>query len=271
MKIKDLMTREVECLDPRSSLKKAAQVMRRADVGSIPVVDGGRVVGVLTDRDIVLRTVAVGVNPLEASVGDVMTPKVIRCGEEDEAADAAALMSLHHVRRVVVTDDRGGVAGIIALSDLAAAALAEDDRSEASTASLVSSELAAVRTYRAALERLGGGRAGADLRRIEEDHEDAVRLLREGMSDPDRIAVSPLLWRAFADAIEKGAAKRYGDTAVLKALKSGEELEIRDYHQALNDERVSPEVKDVICETLLPRTWSHVSALERCLHPESSA
>ena len=110
MKIRDLMTKKVECLGPRSSLKKAAQLMNAADVGGIPVVEEGRVVGVLTDRDIVMRTVADGINPADATVGEIMTPRVIRCGEDD---------------------DRGGLAGIVALADLAAAALAENDAIEA--------------------------------------------------------------------------------------------------------------------------------------------
>jgi CBS domain-containing protein len=271
MKIRDLMTKKVECLGPRATLKRAAQLMNDADVGSIPVVEEGRVIGVLTDRDIVMRTVAEGINPADATVGEVMTPRVIRCGEDDDAEEAARIMAAHHVRRVVVTDDGGGLAGIVALADLAAAALAEDDAVEAPVASLVAGELAAVRTYREALEKMGAGPAAGELRRIESDHEDAVRLLRERLSDPDAGAGAPRLWRAFADAVERGAALRFGETAVLKALKSGEELEIRDYHQALNDERLSPELKDVICDTLLPRTWSHVSALERCLHPEPFA
>jgi len=200
MKIRDLMTKNVECLGPRSTLKKAAQLMIDADVGGTPVVEEGRVIGVLTDRDIVMRTVAEGINPEDATVGEVMSPRVIRCGEDDDAEEAARIMAAHDVRRVVVTDDRGGVAGIVALADLAAAA--------------------------------------------------------------------PRLWRAFGETVERGAEKRFGETALLKALKAGEELEIRGYHQALNDERLPPELKDVICDTLLPMTWSHVSAIERCLHPE---
>lgn len=271
MKIKDMMTKEVECLDPRSSLKKAAQLMGDTGVGSLPVVEDGRVIGVLTDRDIVLRTVAAGINPIESTVGEIMTPDVVRCSEEDDVQAAADLMAEHHVRRVVVTDEQGGLTGIVALEDLAAAALACEDDGEAQVAALMNGELEAVRTYRAALDSLRAGPAAAELRRIERDHEEAVRLLSDGLSIPARRAPGrPALWRSFAEA-RACAAKRFGEKALLKALKSGEELEIRDYHQALNDERVSTEVKDVICETLLPRTWSHVSALERCLQPESAA
>ncbi|UPT73091.1 MAG: CBS domain-containing protein [Elusimicrobiota bacterium] len=119
MKIKELMTKDVECLDPGASLKQAAQLMSDADVGGLPIVDpSGRVVGVLTDRDIVVRTVAAGLNPADSVVADAMTPEVVHCHSEDDVEDAAELMAAHQIRRVVVTDDAGALAGIVALADL---------------------------------------------------------------------------------------------------------------------------------------------------------
>lgn len=122
MKIRELMTRDVECLTPDASLKRAAELMSDADVGGAPVVGpDGRVVGVLTDRDIVVRTVASGRDPGETPVSQAMTPEVYHCHPEDDVEDAAELMAARQVRRVVVTDENGGVAGIVALSDLARA------------------------------------------------------------------------------------------------------------------------------------------------------
>jgi CBS domain-containing protein len=224
MKTKESARKDVECVDPRSSLKEAALLMSAAGVASIPVVEEGRVVGTVTDRDILARTVAAGINPVEVTVGEIMTPRAVPFCPEDL---------------------------------------------ETPISILVKSEQAAVRTYRLALDTLDSNAAARDLRRIRRDHEEAVRLLLEGTDEPDGGAAMSGLWLTFAEALE-GAARRFGDTAVLKALKSGEELEIRDYHKALDDERVSAKVKDVICETLLPRAWSHVSTLERRLQPESA-
>lgn len=293
MKIKELMTKDVEYLDSKSSLKRAAQLMSDADVGSIPVVDEGRVVGVLTDRDIVVRTLAAGINPMEAKVGEVMTPEVIHCGAEDDVEQAAELMAAHQIRRVVVTDDDGGLAGIVALADLATRAVedagdvleevsqpaeatppevpgAQPEEDGAALAALVKDELAAVETYESALARFDGA-AAVELRRIKGEHADSLRRLREILFDLDLDPPArPGLWGAFAEAAE-GAASRIDAAAALRVLKEGEEHGIRQYRKAIDDDRIAPGVKNLICETLLPRIWSHVSALDRLLQGEPCA
>lgn len=304
MKIKDLMTRDVEAVDPMASLEEAAQLMSDADVGSVPVVDEGRVVGVLTDRDIVVRAVAAGLDLSDARAGDVMTPEVVHCHEDDDARDAADLMEEHQIRRVIVTDGDGGLAGIVSLGDLAArmdeagevlrevsrpagrgTPLAATDELGAGDAGgesryaaavppvpkagdfsfLVKDELAAVETYKQALEKVGASPAGPDLMRIEAEHEEAARLLQKRMRDLGRTPPDkPGLWGAFAEAVE-GAAKLFGSKAAIKALKEGEEHGIHDYEDALEDEEVPAEVKELISTTLLPRTRAHLPVLERHL------
>lgn len=303
MKIRDLMTREVESVDPQSSLEEAAQLMSDADVGSIPVVEEGRVVGMLTDRDIVVRAIAAGLDPSETRAGDVMTPEVVHCREDDDALEAAELMEDHQIRRVLVTDDEGGLAGIVSLGDLAAEmdeagrvlravsrpsprppetrlvpSLASADElgvpapqnsagtgADADISFLVKDELAAARTYRRALAKLGDGEAGQDLRRIEKEHEEAARLLQEGLRQLGRTPPEHAgVWGAFAEAVE-GAAKIFGRRAALRALKEGEQHGIHDYEDALADESVPAELKELISATLLPRARAHVPVLDRHL------
>lgn len=302
MKIKDVMSRDVEAVDPMASLEDAAQLMSDADVGSVPVVDEGRVVGVLTDRDIVVRAVAAGLDPSEARAGDIMTPEVVHCHEDDDVRDAADLMEEHQIRRVVVTDGEGGLAGMVSLGDLSArleeagrvlrevsrpagrgTPLAATDElglgdagapdagpvpatSRAGDFSfLVKDELAAVETYRQALEKVGAGPAGPDLLRIEAEHEEAARVLQRRMRDLGRTPPDkPGLWGAFAEAVQ-GAAKLFGAKAAIKALKEGEEHGIHDYEDALEDEALPADVKELISTTLLPRTRAHLPVLDRHL------
>jgi CBS domain-containing protein len=290
MKIKDVMTRDVESVDPMASLEEAAQLMSDADVGSVPVVDEGRVVGVLTDRDIVVRAAAAGLDLSEARAGDIMTPEVVHCHEEDDARDAADLMEEHQIRRIIVTDGDGGLAGIVSLGDLAAR------MDEAGDVLREVSRPAGRGTPLAATDELGLGQAGPsyeesvppvsragdfsflvkdelaaaetykqDLMRIEAEHEEAARLLQKRMRDMGRTPPDkPGLWGAFAEAVQ-GAAKLFGAKAAIKALKEGEEHGIHDYEDALEDERVPAEVKELISTTLLPRTRAHLPVLDRHL------
>lgn len=121
MKACDLMSTDVECVSAGMSLREAAEQMRRCDVGSVPVVDsGGKLIGMLTDRDIVCRTVAEGLNPLEMTVGDVMTRDTIwSVSPETEVERVCAVMEEHQVRRVPVVDSHGRCCGIVAQADVA--------------------------------------------------------------------------------------------------------------------------------------------------------
>jgi len=121
MKACDLMSTDVECVTPDTKLQQAAEMMAQHDVGLLPVVDADqRLVGVISDRDIVCRSVAQGRNPLEMSVGDAMSQGDIwSVTEETEAESVRAMMQEHQVRRVPVVDRNGKCCGIIAQADIA--------------------------------------------------------------------------------------------------------------------------------------------------------
>lgn len=119
MKVSDAMTRDVESVSPDQTLAKAASVMRRLNVGFLPVRQDGRVIGALTDRDITIRCVADGQDPTKALVGDCMTDDVITVTEDTDVSEAAEIMESQQVRRLVVVDERKHCAGVVSLGDLA--------------------------------------------------------------------------------------------------------------------------------------------------------
>jgi CBS domain-containing protein len=120
MRIGEVMTRDVESATPATTLQKAAIKMRDLDVGSLPVTDeSGRVIGVVTDRDIAIRAVAAGANPTAATVDEAMTADVVYCYEDQDVNDAAELMRDRQIRRLIILDKNDRLAGIIALGDIA--------------------------------------------------------------------------------------------------------------------------------------------------------
>ena len=118
MKVAECMSRDVQTVSPEQPIREAAQFMLRADAGSMPVCDGERLVGMVTDRDIAVRAVAEGRGP-DTPVRDAMTDHVDYCFEDDEVEDVAMKMSDAQVRRfpVLSRDDRRLV-GIVSLGDL---------------------------------------------------------------------------------------------------------------------------------------------------------
>jgi CBS domain-containing protein len=120
MKLKEIMTREVEIVHPDDSLQTAAQKMRYRDVGFLPVCDGDRLIGVLTDRDIALRATAEGVDPSKSLSKEWVTNPVVYCFEDQDVDEAAQLMREHQIRRLVILgrDDKRLV-GVVSLGDLA--------------------------------------------------------------------------------------------------------------------------------------------------------
>jgi len=120
MQISEVMTQSVESTTPEQSIQQAATRMRDLDVGSLPVVDkNGRLVGVITDRDIAIRSVASGANPATSVVRETMTPDVVYCYEDQDVADAAELMKDRQVRRLIILDRDNKLTGIVSLGDLA--------------------------------------------------------------------------------------------------------------------------------------------------------
>ena len=117
MNVRDIMTAEVIVASPDDDLMRAAQLMESHDFGSLPVGDRGRLIGMLTDRDITIRAVARGLGPT-AKVRDVMTSNIECVRDSDSVAEAAARMEDLQVRRLPVVDDNDKLVGIVSLGDL---------------------------------------------------------------------------------------------------------------------------------------------------------
>ncbi|MGH4028995.1 CBS domain-containing protein [Actinomycetota bacterium Odt1-20B] len=118
--VRDVMTSGVVAVRPDASLVEAAQLMRAQDIGDVLVAAEGQVIGVLTDRDITLRAVADGADPLTVSAHAVCSPNPVVVGPDDAVATAVALMRDHAVRRLPVVVD-GEAVGMVSLGDLALA------------------------------------------------------------------------------------------------------------------------------------------------------
>ena len=116
MNIREVMTPNPRCVSPDDSIQSAAQIMRDEDTGAVPVCDNGRAVGIITDRDIVIRAIADG-QP-NRPVRDIATRDVISVSPDTSTREAAELMSEHQVRRLPVVDGERLV-GIVSLGDLA--------------------------------------------------------------------------------------------------------------------------------------------------------
>lgn len=119
MRVRDAMTIRAETIGPDATLQEAARMMRSLGIGILPVEERDRLVGVLTDRDVVMRSTAEGGDPRIVKVRDAMTPQVIHCFEEAELGDAAHEMEQHAVRRLVVLDARKRLVGLLSVDDLA--------------------------------------------------------------------------------------------------------------------------------------------------------
>ena len=118
MKISELMTTEVERVSAEQTAREAASFMLRADAGSIPVCDGDRVIGMITDRDIAVRGVAEGRGP-DTPVSELMSDGIICAHEDDDVQAVPQRMSEEQVRRMPVVDGEDRLVGIVSLGDLA--------------------------------------------------------------------------------------------------------------------------------------------------------
>ena len=120
MKLREIMTSDVEVIHPNDTLQTAAQKMRDRDIGFLPVCDGDRLIGVLSDRDVVVRALADGVDS-QAIVGrDLVTSPAIYCFDDQSVDEAAKLMHDNQIRRLVVLNrDDKQMVGVVSLGDLA--------------------------------------------------------------------------------------------------------------------------------------------------------
>ena len=119
MKVEEVMTHGVDFADRTDSIQEVAQKMTRDNVGMIPVFDGNFVVGVVTDRDIVVRAVAKGFDAAGTKVSKVMSEEVYFCGSGDTVEEAARIMTEKKVRRLLVKNEYGHVTGVVSIADLA--------------------------------------------------------------------------------------------------------------------------------------------------------
>ncbi|WP_431096351.1 CBS domain-containing protein [Polaromonas aquatica] len=117
-KIKDVMTRQVDVISPDASIAEAAQRMRTGDFGLLPVGENDRMIGAVSDRDIVVRAVAEG-KAADTRVREVMSEGILWAYDDDSVEDAVKIMSKHQVRRLPIINHDKRLVGIVALGDLA--------------------------------------------------------------------------------------------------------------------------------------------------------
>ncbi|KRQ87992.1 Hypoxic response protein 1 [Caloramator mitchellensis] len=130
MKVKDFMTTNVAFVNPTTPIVEVAKIMKQRNIGSVPVVDGDRVVGIVTDRDIVLRDIAMGKNPENVTAKDVMTMGVATANPNMDIHDASRLMAEKQIRRLPVVENNRLV-GMLAIGDIAVETRLSDDAGEA--------------------------------------------------------------------------------------------------------------------------------------------
>jgi CBS domain-containing protein len=117
--IKDVMTSNPCTVDAGQSVAYAAKMMREEDVGLAPIVEGGKLIGMLTDRDIAIRVVAEGRSPDQVKVADVASKKVVTIDPQQDLEEALRIMGKHQVRRLAVVEEDGKLVGVVAQADIA--------------------------------------------------------------------------------------------------------------------------------------------------------
>lgn len=117
--IREIMTRGVETVSPDESIQRAAQMMDALNIGALPVCDGSRLSGVVTDRDITVRATAAGLAPGTCRVGEVMTTDVECCYEDESVEEATGRMRSLQVRRLPVINGQDELVGVVSLGDIA--------------------------------------------------------------------------------------------------------------------------------------------------------
>ncbi len=122
MQVKEIMTPRVSFVGPETPIAEIAQRMRDEDIGSVPVAEGDRLVGMVTDRDIVIRAVAEGADTRDTRARDVMSPKILYCMEEQSIDEVLENMGEQQVRRLPVLNADKRLVGVVSLGDLSQAA-----------------------------------------------------------------------------------------------------------------------------------------------------
>ena len=125
MIVRDAMSRHAETVGPEFTLQEAALKMRSLNVGALPVLDGERLMGMVTDRDIAVRGAALGKDPVRTQVRDVMTHQAVYCYDDQDTIEAAHIMEAMAVRRLMVLDRSDALVGMLTIDDLATVARQE--------------------------------------------------------------------------------------------------------------------------------------------------
>ncbi len=120
MQVREVMTRNPEVIRPDATIEEAARKMDELNVGPLPVCEGERLVGMVTDRDIVVRTTAAGKDPRATMIREAMTTDLVFCFEDQPLEEAARLMEENQIRRVPILNREHRLVGIVSLGDLAA-------------------------------------------------------------------------------------------------------------------------------------------------------
>ncbi|MBA5851362.1 CBS domain-containing protein [Clostridium sp. cel8] len=118
MKIRDIMTESVVSLNANDTIERAAELMAQYNIGSVPVCDGDKVVGIITDRDIAIRCSSQGQNTKTKAVRDVMSSNPVTASPDMDVADVSRIMSERQIRRVPIVEN-GNLVGVVALGDMA--------------------------------------------------------------------------------------------------------------------------------------------------------
>ncbi|HZK27898.1 MAG TPA: CBS domain-containing protein [Thermoclostridium sp.] len=130
MKVKDVMTRSITTIEPDATIKDAASIMQQYNIGSIPVVDNNGLVGIVTDRDIVVRNIASDQDPFSTPVRNIMTSQVTTVTPEEDVKSISEIMSKRQVRRLPVVENQKLV-GMVSLGDIATTGKSNMEASEA--------------------------------------------------------------------------------------------------------------------------------------------
>ncbi len=132
MQVKDIMTEAPETVSPGTFIGDVAMMMRDHDIGIVPVVNNGELMGVITDRDITIRVTASGLNPFEVTVQDFLSPNTVTISPKDDVDKARKLMAENQIRRLLVAEGNKLV-GILSIGDVAT----KDSGDDAATGSLL--------------------------------------------------------------------------------------------------------------------------------------
>lgn len=130
MKVRDIMTNQVKWVAPTTPLVEVAKIMQQYDIGSVPVCEQEKLLGLVTDRDIVIRAVAPGKDPNSVKAQEAMTTQIRTINPDADVHEASALMSKEQIRRLPVVEN-GNLMGIIALGDMAVEQIHMDEAGEA--------------------------------------------------------------------------------------------------------------------------------------------